>query len=603
VLLLARAGTGKSTTIEEAVRQVPAGKKSAVFSFGREIATAMKDRLAKAGLKDVEATTTHSYGMRQLGRHLGGKKLIVDNDKVIGLAKELVTEARCVERGKCRLEGNRMVADDETRWEWIRGLKKAVGLAKGCLAKDVATVDVLLDRHDIETTARDDEKLGEDEARREFCRDVLHLVNKSTKLAVEQLVIDYDDMVYLPVALNARLWQYDMVFVDETQDLNAAQIELTLRACKRQGGRIFAVGDPAQSIMKFRGADEHAVDNVKERLRTKVMPLSVTYRCAKAIVREAQTIVSDYEWAPSSPEGKVERNVEWEKMKAEVAVGDFILSRTNAPLVALCLEFLRAGRRANIQGRDMGGMLSGFVKKQHAKTVPELVERLELWAKSEIERLSKKDADTSGVEDKVATLLAVAEGAQSVQEVLSRLEALFSDDKSEGQIVLSSTHRAKGLERDRVWLLFDTYKHMRGNIEEDNLYYVAVTRAKRELYLVVQAKREGGPKSGKGKASSKVSTLPAPDSLKEDVVLDAEGSRAVLDAIRNSPAPTDALQELMSGGPDAEGGPAMFVRWTDASGIARQRAVDTMSEGLDMVESLAKQGLVGVVRSTTKGTK
>jgi DNA helicase-2/ATP-dependent DNA helicase PcrA len=489
VLLLARAGTGKSTTIEEAVRQVPAGKKSAVFSFGREIALAMKERLKKAGLADVEATTTHSYGMRQLGRHLGGKKLIVDDTKVLNLAKELITSAKCIERGKTTQVGFHVEADEDIRWEWLRGLKKAAGLAKGALATDVFTIDVLIDRHGIETTAKDDVLLGEDEARREFCRDVLELVHRSTKVATEQGIIDYDDMVYLPVALNARLWQYDMVFVDETQDLNAAQIELTLRACKRTG-RIFAVGDDRQALYAFRGADEHAVENVKARLHAKVMPLSVTYRCAKSIVREAQFIVPDYEWAPSSPEGKVECDVVWDRMKKEVKVGDFILSRTNAPLVSLCLEFLRAGRRANIQGRDMGGMLSGFVKKQKATSVPELVERLEKWADDEIARLSKKDADTSGVEDKVATLLAVAEGAQSVQEVMSRLEALFSDDKSEGQIILSSTHRAKGLERDRVWLLLDTYRHGRGDIEEDNLYYVGVTRAKRELYLVRSPKKQ-----------------------------------------------------------------------------------------------------------------
>jgi superfamily I DNA/RNA helicase len=80
-----------------------------------------------------------------------------------------------------------------------------------------------------------------------------------------------------------------------------------------------------------------------------------------------------------------------------------------------------------------------------------------------------------------------------VAEVLSAIERLFSDQKPENAVILSSTHKAKGLERDRVWLLQDTYLRSRRNRlgvwegpsqEEKNLFYVAVTRAKSELVLV-----------------------------------------------------------------------------------------------------------------------
>ena len=48
--------------------------------------------------------------------------------------------------------------------------------------------------------------------------------------------IDFDDMIWLPVVRKLPQRKFDRVFVDETQDLNAAQIEMTLRAC-REGGR------------------------------------------------------------------------------------------------------------------------------------------------------------------------------------------------------------------------------------------------------------------------------------------------------------------------------------------------------------------------------
>ena len=46
-----------------------------------------------------------------------------------------------------------------------------------------------------------------------------------------------------------------------------------------------------------------------------------------------------------------------------------------------------------------------------------------------------------------------------------------------------STHKSKGLEADRVWLLGSTYVRQ-WREEERNIWYVAVTRCKRELFVV-----------------------------------------------------------------------------------------------------------------------
>ena len=64
--------------------------------------------------------------------------------------------------------------------------------------------------------------------------------------------IDFDDMIWLPVVLDLPQRKFDRVFIDECQDLNRSQIELSLRAVKPDG-RILAVGDPHQAIYSFRG--------------------------------------------------------------------------------------------------------------------------------------------------------------------------------------------------------------------------------------------------------------------------------------------------------------------------------------------------------------
>ncbi|MCU0208914.1 ATP-binding domain-containing protein, partial [Mycobacterium tuberculosis] len=65
------------------------------------------------------------------------------------------------------------------------------------------------------------------------------------------------------------------------------------------------------------------------------------------------------------------------------------------------------------------------------------------------------------------------------------IEKLFNDVDDASKVIFSTTHKAKGLERDRVFVLINTYRYGPGVTgEEANLWYVAVTRAKSELYLV-----------------------------------------------------------------------------------------------------------------------
>ena len=92
-----------------------------------------------------------------------------------------------------------------------------------------------------------------------------------------------------------------------------------------------------------------------------------------------------------------------------------------------------------------------------------------------------------------------ATGLQSVANVLERIDELFADRASHDVIVFSSTHKAKGLERERVWMLVGTYRRRPGQ-EEENLYYVAATRARRTLHLVegFEKKRRSRDEEGDG---------------------------------------------------------------------------------------------------------
>jgi superfamily I DNA/RNA helicase len=74
-----------------------------------------------------------------------------------------------------------------------------------------------------------------------------------------------------------------------------------------------------------------------------------------------------------------------------------------------------------------------------------------------------------------------------VKELTARISELFTDIAEQGPgafIICSSVHRSKGLERDNVFLLEDTFLSRRSTGEEANIRYVAITRAKKTLLWV-----------------------------------------------------------------------------------------------------------------------
>jgi len=440
------AGSGKTTTLVTGLGHVPAGCSTLFMAFNTKIIEELKRRAPRG----VEVRGLHSYGVNAVNRALGN----------LPLNKFRVDDLAC-----------KFSVDIAKNPELRKDITDCVSMAKAKLASDEAGIDAIIDEFGYNG--------AQNGSRDGFIANVLQLLMQCT--GTEDGCIDYDDMIWLPIVRNLRQRQFDRVFIDETQDLNAAQIELTLRAIK-PNGRIVAVGDPRQAIYRFRGADEHAFENVVSKLNAKVLPLSVCYRCAKSIVQVAQAIVPGIQAAPDAEVGEV-KSVLYEEMRKAVQPGDFVLSRTNAPLVSLCLGLIAEGRSAMIQGRDVGQQLAGLVKKAKATNVEGLRDYIEAWGKKECARLAAKRRDIQPVEDKAACILAISEGAASVKDVLDRIGALFADTNESGRIVLSSTHRAKGLERDRVWLLEDTYRRRPG-VEEDNLWYVACTRARKSLMLV-----------------------------------------------------------------------------------------------------------------------
>jgi DNA helicase II / ATP-dependent DNA helicase PcrA len=465
----ARAGTGKTTVIEEACNRVPRDESIQYVVFNKRNADEAKGRMPSR----VAVSTCHSYGLRIITKALGRRA--VETNKVYMMLREYYANA------------------PKFPFEHARIVRKLVSLAKGSLLSDERELDDCIDNFGLlddgptwrKGTKKQVDPVAEANRRREVIGDALRVLDASKQDKWLEMV-DFDDMIWLPHALNLPAITFDRVFIDELQDYSAAQVELALRACSTFGGRICGVGDDKQAVYGFRGADQYAMRNVIQKISAKVLPLSITYRCPKAVVRLAQEIVPDYEAHESAPEGAVTHASE-DRMKQQVQAGDFVLSRINAPLIGLCLGLLKQGRRAMVRGKDIGTNLANIVKRSEQTSVPDLSAYMQAWRMAERSRLLSKDPPNEGamalVDDKAECIEALCEGATQVAEVLDRIERLFTDMDDRSAVVFSTVHKAKGLEAPKVWLLANTF-HRGASVEEDNVFYVAVTRAQQELVLV-----------------------------------------------------------------------------------------------------------------------
>lgn len=441
----AYAGTGKTATIVEGFYHIPAGKSVLMCAFNKSIQEELESRAPEG----VTIKTLHSLGYAAIRRafpRIGAP----DMRKLEGFIKA-------------------ELGDEPETNDFREQLENCISLCKGYLAKNTEDVEQVMDRHGIECDESD---------RSKFIELTLKIM-EATKQDTAR--IDFDDMIWFPNVHNLTLEKFDMVFIDEAQDLNLAQINLALNSVK-SGGRVISVGDCNQAIYSFRGADSNAIQNIVDRMHSKRMPLSVTYRCAKKIVELAQTLVPGLEASPDAKEGLVEE-ITTDKMEELVQPGDFILSRINQPLVKWCLALLKIGKRANIQGRDLGKSLMYWIKKSKAESVNGFLEWLSDYQEMETERLVKSRKDPATLNDKVECVRTLCDGMKTLDDVKENINRLFKDGDDKDRVILSSIHKSKGLERERVFLLRDTCKPSKGQ-EEKNLYYVGITRAKSELYLV-----------------------------------------------------------------------------------------------------------------------
>jgi len=350
--------------------------------------------------------------------------------------------------------------------------------------------------------------------------------------------IDFDDMISLFAAHLAKnevfcrkiVSMYDFIQIDEGKDMSFSQIEIVKHIGSR--GNVFMVADDDQGIYGFRGADVGALNYFERSFKgCQRYYLEQNYRSVKSIVKVSTGFISKnserynkkiFTLNEDGLRVEILRTCdvyEQARFAAEIALETSaagmtcgILYRRNIsamlPLTALYAEARRkgsivaAGIAGGFNSPDKYEPVNYFIEKlkyEEQKNRPIIKSPYAVYLDIEKSGKFKEFREMSairGVSDKdTEYILCFVTVLCKLFKSFSEIDVFFNGIKlldSEPSIFFSTVHSAKGLEYDCVVIIDASDDEFpkktaceKSDIEEERrLFYVAMTRAKKKLYIV-----------------------------------------------------------------------------------------------------------------------
>ena len=515
--VVAGAGSGKTTVLTRRIAwRVAAGTASAdhvlVVTFARKAASELRDRLARLGAAGVWAGTFHAAAFSQLRRHWADTgrhppAVVADPQRIL---RALVDEPAAVGTLASELvwAGARMLRPAD-----YPSAARAARRRPGLPLEQVADV---LGRY-------------QDEKRRRGIIDLDDLVADCARLLEDGG----------PPA-DALRWRFRHLFVDEFQDVNPAQWRL-LSAWHADRRDLCVVGDPRQAIYAWNGSDPSLLGRLPSLLPgSEIVRLDENHRSSPLIVAAAAAVLDgaseeepdplvagDAPVATGAVDGPLPTVEGFADEHAEaVAVARWlrgvhrpgqpwrhhaVLARTNARLEPMADALRLAGIPFRYAGRrDDGGPLPTVLRTLRsldrrsplrAAVVDALADRPDI--SSDAGAAPEEVGDAAELLARLADEYASEEPGPTVGGFLGWLAVNPGATELPGSradaVELSTFHRAKGLEWPTVAVVgledgtvpIVYAADPAARAEERRLFYVALTRAERELWCSWAA-RTGG---------------------------------------------------------------------------------------------------------------
>ncbi|MFI2371038.1 UvrD-helicase domain-containing protein [Streptomyces sp. NPDC018833] len=313
LLVLAGPGTGKTTTLVEAVAaRIARGADPArilVLTFSRKAAVELRDRMALrlGGAHGPQATTFHSFCYALVRAHQDADLFSEPLRLLSGPEQDVAV--RELLAGQIDLERHGVAG---VRWpDELRACLTTRGFADEVRAVLARSRELGLGP---DALARFAVRTGRPDwsAAASFLAEYLDVLDM-------QGVLDYAELVHRAVLLAESMpvpgdlahgaLAYDAVFVDEYQDTDPAQVRL-LRALAGGGRTLVAFGDPDQSIYAFRGADVNGILDFPDAFRhadgrPSDVAVLTTSRRSGAVLLEATRLLTRRMPLPRLPADRV----------------------------------------------------------------------------------------------------------------------------------------------------------------------------------------------------------------------------------------------------------------------------------------------------------
>lgn len=483
------AGSGKTTTLLHAARGLPESQSIIALAFNKNIA----EELSRKFPSRVLCKTLNGLGHSVWLKTAGPKRL---DSRKIG---DIVTKW---------CGANLSEADSDILWNPLRQI---VSSAKSMGVVPSQWVDHPQTHPNARELTLDLVELLCDVAEISYSPLIQKAVESCLLTSIAEAFssrIDFDDQIYMSTYFSPKEhWpEFDVVMVDEAQDLSRVQHDLIERL--GEDSRLIIVGDERQAIYGWRGASTNSLAELTERFGLVKYPLTISFRCPAAVVREAQQFVRQI--SAAKPRGTV---TEWEGVSGPAwtvesfELGSVVLCRNNAPLIKLGFAFIKNNIPCYFTGKDIGQSLKKIVESW-SKTAP-LQQSLAAWYEDEYMRLTskKRPASLDALDDRRDALEAIISGCgvMTPPQLIIGIDKLFRKEPSPNAIELSTIHRAKGKEWPTVyflnkhllpgkWIVEAVENQIPGAddllLQEDNLSYVAITRALESLIYFTLNKQD-----------------------------------------------------------------------------------------------------------------
>lgn len=478
MVITAAAGSAKTTTIENCLRFIPEEKRKLFLAFNVSTVDKLKNEVVNGN--STRIMTFHGLGNRIL-RENGKitKDTKIDEFKYSRYVKQHINELTIYgETESLGMEGI----------SYITNIISLCNYARYYMAMKIKEIAEVAGIYGL-TPVRDE-------------YDVVRKVLIWGEDNIES--IDHTDMIWLPNILNltTKKYLFDFIFIDEAQDTTLAHQQLVDKSFKR-GCRFVAVGDPLQQINVWCGATERAIERYESRPNTKKVLLPISYRCPKKIVEMAKQYSPDIMAQENAIDGEIRYDVSANGAKP----GDLVLCRIISKLIEQYMSYLRSNKKAYLKGSDAVrstylDMISKIDAEKidakcHTKNglVPQLY-RLYFERLKDIQKQFNIDEEEAiyhyealNLYDNIEAIKVLSEGLTKVSELVDKINVIFNGDENDA-IILSTVHKAKGMEADNVFILCPSLmpsQLARKEWEvqaERNLLYVAITRAKKTLNYV-----------------------------------------------------------------------------------------------------------------------